>query len=786
MLLRPPLKTADLSPLPTLRPIPWMVSIGLAMAFPAWAAQPSLQPSWELSTTTPKAGRSQPGFLIADHIEGQTDETMIARGHVELRKRGNLMWTDELTYWPLDDIVEAKGNVRVKQGGNEFAGPFMRRNLTDMTGYFEHPSYLIRREIKRKQDQQNMAPGVIGLNKDVPDVRVAIGSGDAEKLDFIGENHLSLKQATYSSCRPDQRDWYLRSSELDLNYDADNGQSTHSRVYFKDVPILYWPSISFPLNQARRSGFLPPTFVATTKDGMDVTIPYYLNLAPDYDLLLKPRLIGQRGNQLGAELRYQDYNYRGELRFETLNDSKYGDVRQAYNLNHIQNLGQGVMANVQWNGVSDGDYFNDLSTSLIQTSQVVVPRQITLTYAPSPWIVTTTRYLTYQVLKSDVTKPYTLEPQIHLVGRQPDFYGTDLQLTGQFTQFSHPTNVQGRRMVAYPQITIPYESPAYFFRPKFGIHGTQYELNTQGLGNASESRVLPTFTLDTGAVFERNTTFGGRATIQTLEPRLYYVNIPYKDQSRLPVFDSAVADFNFAQIFSENRYLGYDRISDANQLTGAVATRLIDEKTGAERMKAMIGQRYYFSKQQVTLNSIYPNMPTEVARLDNFSSIIAAFSGLVAYRTYLESAWEYSYKEQNTMRYSVGARYQPSYGKVLTATYRFNRDQATLTNQIDQYDIAGQWPLSGRWYLVGRYNYSLQDKRTLETIAGFEYNAGCWMARVVTQKIETTAGQPNTVLFFQLELNDFGALGTNPIQTLRRSIPGYGKINEVDAGSLIQ
>lgn len=751
-------------------------------------AEAALQRSYDLfdRSQKPVTAREAPGFLLADQLEGQTDDQMVARGNVELRQSNSQIWSDQLTYWPLQDEVEAKGNVRFHQGGNRFYGPYLKRNLTDMTGYFDQPNYVIRREIRRKQNTQNLAPGVIGLDKDIPDVRIALGTGKAEKITFLSEQHLLMTSATYSSCRPEKLDWYMRSSSIDLNYDENNGQSKHSTIFFKDVPILYWPSMSFPVNNARRSGFLPPTFMSSTRDGMDLTIPYYLNLAPDYDLMLMPRHIGQRGTQLGGEFRYLDYNYSGFLRFENLDDKKFGANRQAYSLAHTQNLGKGLSTSVQWNGVSDADYFTDLSTRLVQTSQTHLPRQILLTYAPSPWITTSTRYLSFQTLRQDVSKPYTLEPQINLSGRNPYFYGADLMLLGQITQFSHPTQVQGQRWVVYPQISLPYESPAFFFRPKLGLHATQYSLNTQNVGSSTQTRALPIFSIDSGLRFERDIQLAGRNVIQTLEPRLYYVNIPYKNQFNLPVFDTAIADFNFAQIFSENRYLGHDRINNANQLTAAVTTRLINPETGAERMKAMLGQRYYFEPQKVFLNSVYPNTPIEAAQQENFSSIIGAFSGLVAYRSYLESAVEYSHRQEKIMRYALGGRYQPGVGKVISATYRFNRDQITLVSQIEQYDIAAQWPLFGRWYAVGRYNFSIKSNRALETITGFEYNAGCWMARVVAQKLHIIEDKPNTILFFQLELNDFAQLGTNPLQLLRRSIPGYGKINEMDSGSLIQ
>ena len=280
-------------------------------------------------------------------------------------------------------------------------------------------------------------------------------------------------------------------------------------------------------------------------------------------------------------------------------------------------------------------------------------------------------------------------------------------------------------------------------------------------------------------IFERDVEWFGKGHIQTLEPRLYYVNIPYRDQSKIPLFDTALSDFNFAQIFSENRYSGYDRINDASQLTLAMTSRLLSGENGSEQFKAMVGQRYYFKPQRVAITG-------ETTRQENFSNLVAAVNGLIAPKTYMDLAWEYNYRDRISDRYAAGVRYQPDLGKVLSASYRYTRDPLTSSTTVDQVDIAGQWPLSPRWYAVGRYNYSLRDSKVLESIAGLEYNAGCWAVRLVGQRLAAISGSPNDTLFFQLELNDFGSIGTNPIGLLRRSIPGYGKINELpESGSLL-
>jgi LPS-assembly protein len=374
-----------------------------------------------------------------------------------------------------------------------------------------------------------------------------------------------------------------------------------------------------------------------------------------------------------------------------------------------------------------------------------------------------------------------------MVGFKPNVLKTDISLLGQYSRFVNPDKIEGDRFVLYPQVSLPIVHPAFQITPKVGVHMTHYSLSNMdkfansGMTEAppsSISRTLPVVSLDATATFERESKWLDTDYIQTLEPRLYYVKIPYKDQSKIPVFDSGLSDFNFAQIFAENRYSGLDRINDANQLTAALTTRFLDANTGVERFKAMVGQRYYFKPQQVTITG-------ETARADDFSHLVAAVNGLVWPKVYADAAWEYDYRNNVNDALSLGMRYQPELGKVISASYRYTRDQLTGTSTVDQFDLAGQWPLGSKWYAVGRYNYSLHDSKVLETIAGIEYNAGCWAARFVAQHLGATSGTASNTFYFQLELNDFGSIGANPIGTLRRTIPGYGKTNELPNSSLL-
>jgi LPS-assembly protein len=744
-----------------------------------------------------KKDDSYPLFIVASRIEGQNDEVVEAEGDVELRRAGSLLFADKATYRTLEDEVEATGNVRFLQDGAEVSGPHLRIKLTEQIGAMENATYSILRDapsrfygpkklVTRVASNNLNTSGVpmmltvadsYGLPTQAPPRQIEV-NGQAERIDFEGENHYTLVDSSYSTCKPEQTDWYLKTSETKLDFDRKEGEAKNATLWFGNTPIFYSPTISFPLSGQPRSGVLYPNYSTSTRSGLDFTLPYYWNIAPNYDLTLFPRYMSKRGFQLGAEARYLEHNFQGNIRLEYLpNDEMKDRSRYAYRIEHQHDLGRDVSAQIDWNGVSDDFYWQDMSSRLLRTSQAQLRRQLQLTYAPSPWLQGSIQVLRHQTLQLDpsIKRPYFIEPQLNIVGYKPDVLKMDFSMIGQYSRFTHADlgKDQGDRFVFYPQLSLPIVNPAFQITPKLGLHISQYSLDraTAGLPDTI-SRTLPTFTLDSSMVFERDVEWFGKGHIQTLEPRLYYVNIPYRDQSNIPLFDTALADFNFAQIFSENRYSGYDRINDANQLTLALTTRLLSSESGAEQFKAMIGQRYYFKPQRVAITG-------ETTRQDDFSNLVAAVNGLVAPKTYMDVAWEYNYSERTSDRFSAGVRFQPDLGKVLSASYRHTRDPLKMTSTVDQIDIAGQWPLSAQWYGIGRYNYSLRDSRVLETIAGVEYNAGCWAVRVVGQRLAAISGTPNDTLFFQLELNDFGSIGTNPIGLLRRSIPGYGKINEL-------
>lgn len=698
-------------------------------------------------------------YIKADQIHGRDEVETVAAGNVEMERIGSTLTADHLTYWPLDDEMEAVGNVHLVRDQDEISGPRMRLKVQENLGFFEQPTYQITR----------LPP----LGGAAASRQPVTGAGEAERIDFEGEGLYRLLGATYSTCKPPNRDWYARTEELSLDYNREEGEARKATLMFKDTPILYAPWIGFSLNNQRKSGLLAPTFGSTSNSGMELTVPWYWNIAPNMDATISPRVMARRGLQLNTEFRYLQSSYNGIARVEYLpKDNITGERRDAYSLQHYQDLGHGFSGSINVNGASDNTYFTDLSSRLSVVSQTNLLRQGTLSYGGGWWnaSLTAQRYQTLQDPAAPVAVPYYRLPQLLVSAARPDLpLGMNFNFTGEYVNFSHPTDVTGKRLLLYPQLSLPLQTAAFFVTPKVGAHLTRYNLSQQATGVPDQiSRSLPMASVDAGMVLERSVDWFDHAVTQTLEPRLFYLYVPSRDQSQIPVFDSANVDFNFAQIFSENRYGGSDRIGDANQVTAAVVSRLIDPNTGAEMMRAALGERFYFSDQQVTL-------PGETPRGDRKTDVLAALSGRVLPRTYLDLGWQYSPAFSRTERLNVGGRYQPETGKVFNAGYRYTRDQ------LGQVDFSGQWPLFGGWYGVGRYNYSTKENRVIESLGGLEYDGGCWVLRLVAQRLATQTSKATSSFFVQLELNGFARIGSNPLDMLKRSVPGYGVINQPTA-----
>jgi LPS-assembly protein len=596
--------------------------------------------------------------------------------------------------------------------------------------------------------------------------------GTADVLHIQDSQHFSLDNATYTTCPAGNQDWQMNMSELEIDRDRQIGVAHSASVDFKGVPILYTPWMDFPLNQQRMSGFMAPTFGSTTKGGIELTLPYYWNIAPNFDATVAPREITKRGLMLNNEFRYLEPSYRGELHVDVLpNDSLAKSNREHYSLLHSQSLANSLSGYVNYNRVLDDAYFRDLGNAVNVTSQANLLQESGLNYNTGAWtaVARVQRYQTLQDPAAPIVAPYARLPQLTLNARQ-DYAGANVGFASEYVDFSHPTLVNASRLVINPSVSYPLVSkPAYYVTPKVAVHSTYYAMGANNVGSLQNtSRTLPIISVDSGVAFDRELNLSGADYVQTFEPRAFYVYVPYKDQSLLPVFDTSQADFNFTNIFIENRFFGSDRIGDANQVTLAATSRLQEQNTGAERLKVILAERFSSITPQVNL--VAPTNST------GKSDILLGASGRVTNPLSLDSLVQFDPNQSHTQLYNMAAHYRPEPGKVLNLNYRFQR------NTLRSVDFSTQWPLSNRWHAVGRWNYSFPDQRILDSIAGLEYNQSCWTLRLVAQHFTTALKESNNIFFVQLELNDFiNVSGSDPLILLKQSVPGYTKLTDKTA-----
>ncbi|MDR1424514.1 MAG: LPS-assembly protein LptD [Azoarcus sp.] len=722
--------------------------------------------------------------ISALRIHGTQSIDMVAEGEVELQRDALTLTADRLTYRDPTDEVVAEGNVRLRQGDSaELSGPSASLIVGMRTGEFVEPKYSMSRE--RPPSEEGGAP------------RRVSGSGQADLIRLEGENQYRARNATWSTCAAPP-DWYIKAGDLELDYDREIGTARDSTVVFKEVPFFWLPWAEFPLVGQRHSGLLPPTMEQSTKTGFGLTLPYYWNIAPNYDMTLTPRYMSRRGVQMGAEARYLGATYNGTMRGEYLpHDRISGESRSLGALQHRQWLLPSLYASLDLNAVSDDAYFEDLSTRVSMSSKVNLLREARLIYTGGGWWNASLLAQSYQTLLPDpedpdpVKTPYRRLPQVALnATRAGEFRGLigpglDLGWQSEFVRFTHPDadRANASRWTAYPQVSLPLRWPGFYITPKIGVHLTRYDIEReQAMPDMREqiTRSAPIFSLDTGLTFERQTSLFGRDYAQTLEPRLYYLKVPYRRQDDIPLFDTSRYDFGFAQIFSENLYTGGDRIADANQITATITTRLIDSSSGTERLRVLLGQRYYFDDQRVTLNytdELGSLQDLETPRTSKRADMLLGLGTRVGRHSMIESLWQYNPRDYRTERYTATWRYNPSHARAFNISYRYEYD---ILRDID---ISGQWPLWGQWHGVARLTHSLKDKRLTEAIAGLEYNGGCWVLRMGGHRYATREDEYNNSYFLQLELNDFTSIGTggNVVNMIKRSVPGYGKINESSA-----
>jgi LPS-assembly protein len=702
--------------------------------------------------------RDSAKFLEADHIEGQADKSVVATGNVKLRQRGANIRADRLEYSSADQVAVATGSVTLERAGDTATGPRLRFELENDTGRMESPVF----EFPKTGDRRTASRGL------------------AASATFAENRKSSLERAEYTSCPAPRDDWFIRVRTLDIDGALNVGTALDTTVYFLGVPLLYTPYLTFPLDNKRRSGFLSPTLGTSGRSGFDMALPYYWNIAENRDATITPKVYTKRGLQLGTEFRYLGESYSGQLDGEYLPHDRVVDGdRYFIGVRHNQVLLPGLQFAVSAQKVSDDDYFRDLSTRIAATSQTNLPRDAVLQYDDDIWSLSA-RVLGYQTLQdpsspTPVPIPYKIAPRLFASGEQKDVAGFDWQLFGEVSNFRHPTLVNGQRAILHPSISYPMRRSYGYIVPRLGYHFTRYALEQNSAGLEDATRSLPISSVDAGMFFDRQMTWGERAFQQTLEPRVFYLHVPYRDQSHLPNFTTAERDFNFAQIFTENRFVGGDRVGDANQLTVALSSRLIESETGLERFRAALGQVIYFTPPRVTLGEPAPDAKS--------SDVVAFASSQMSPSVGLDFALQYTPNLSRSQKLNLAAHYTPVPGSVLNAAYRYARGSIDSTDPsrsgIEQVDVSTQWPITRNLAGLARLNWSLLDNKTLEGLVGFEYNAGCWQLRAVAHRFISATQQYSTSFQIQLELSGLSRIGINPLETLRQNISGYRRSDEI-------
>ncbi len=708
------------------------------------------------------------------------------------------------------EITSFFGNVKMSRADQKITADKASYNTVSQTMDLQGHIFYTENEISFHSDT-----AVLNLSTDEARLRNTLfisPSGPLRgKADVVYRDSKVLsryKNAAFTSCRPGNQDWVVHAGRFKMNKQSGLGSAKHAWLEFKGVPVFYTPYIAFPLDDRRMTGFLAPKYGGNNKDtGFDLSIPYYWNIAPNYDLTVWPRFMTKRGAMLGGEFRYQSkiseqITTAGSVGVEFLpydllrEDQRYSGTFR----NHTQ-FTPNLLADVDLNYVSDKEYFDELSDSLgmrgfsqpqgftntLQgiTQDRFLQSQASLRYS-GKGISFVTRAESYQTIDNDVqesAKPYYKLPEVTLnLSHSFEEWPVDVGMENEYINFYRKSRTSGHRFNIKPFVTIPIESAGAFLRPKFSLQYTQYYLdNLESKKDKNFTRVLPIVSVDSGLIFERDFEFSDSGFLHTIEPRLFYLYIPKKNQDKVTIFDSAEYDFSYGSLFRENRFSGNDIVQDANQVTLAVSSSVIDSETGVERLKLSVGEILYFRDREVSLSG--------APETYGWSNLVAELSGQLTDNWSFSSGIQWNPAINDVTRGHAEIRYrnlnQP--GHIINLGYRYRREQDEIdkVKNIIQTDASFRWPIYDNWFAVGRWQYSLKHEKTKDSFLGLEKENCCWRFRIIWRRYTNSLNDPEDTdsfgqmeegFFVQMELKGFGAFGNNADEFLERNLNGYQKI----------
>jgi len=678
--------------------------------------------------------------ISANEAQRIGQETYLFKGQVHLHAQDQSLITDEANYNEGTGDLLANGNIYYRKKVLELQGSRANINLQRGEGKIDDVNFMLMDRHTR---------------------------GSASSAELKGSEKTILYDVDYTSCNPGNNDWMLKSSSVSLNHTNGTGSARNVVLSFMRVPFFYFPYISFPITNERKSGFLTPSFTHSTSSGNEIELPYYINLSPSTDATFKPHYYSRRGTQLGGELRYLGSHSNGQVDLEYLPDDRvYNDQRGMLSYNHHGWMNSDLYNEVDFNIVSDDQYFEQLGNSLSISSITQLQQKIGIHYSGRIWDGSAV-IQGYQTIDSTIPAsdlPYRRLPQLTLSRKEPSQPDEiNLLFSSDYTHFSRYDRPSGKRLDLRPGLSFPLTSAGYYLIPKLSWYQTYYQMDEPVPGYGTElSRGVPVMSIDSGLILERR--IGDLHRIQTLEPRLYYLRIPYREQSQLPLFDTGLPDFTYFRLFADNRFNGIDRIGDTHQLSVALTTRLLNPENGRELLNAGIGRIYYARDRRVTLAGGPPDTQSS-------SEILAILQAAITSDLNVSSDLRWDSQQHDVSRSNIQLRYHPQGDRqILNLSYRYSE------SQLKQSDISFLWPLARQWHMVGRWNYSYPQSQTLESFAGLEYRSCCWAVRLASRRyLSGASGDYENAVYLQLELKSLTSIGDPIEKMLEDGILGYQK-----------
>ena len=671
--------------------------------------------------------------LTTGNADIQAGGDAVFEGPVEVRSRGRLLRAGEADYDGDSGTFDTRGGVEFIEEGSRFAGEAARYNTR--TGQLD---------LDGAEFQVNETP--------------ARGSADRIRIDKSGQ--IKFSDVTYTSCPPGNNDWRLTARSIKLDQESGMGTARQATLRFKGVPFLYVPYFTYPINDERKTGLLFPTIGSTDSSGFEFTQPVYWNIAPNYDMTIAPRYMSKRGLQLGTEGRILTESNDIELWLDYLpSDDRTNEDRWQYDLNINTKLPAGWRATTTATGVSDDDYYEDLSTRQQATSRTHLVREINFERYDEVWDMRgrLQGYQTIDPLIAQSDEPYLQLPQFVASGIWRDSkFGMDYRLDAEANYFYRQDSVTGARLHIKPGAELPMQRGGLYIRPAVALDVTGYSLQDTAPGaDDTPGRVAPIASIDAGAVFERSV---GDGYMMTLEPRALYAYVPFRGQNDIPVFDTIRPDLNLIQLYRTNQFIGLDRLSDTNQISIGVTSRVFGFADGRELITATIGQTLFFEGSEVVL-------PGELPVDDNSTDYIAELDVSIWEKWSIDARYQYDTDTNSSARTSLRVRYRPENNAAINIAYRYARDS------LEQTDFSFSYPIGSEWTIIGRYNWSIPDSKALDRLLGVEYSGCCWGISLLSRRtVARSTGDTDSSFALQFSLKGFSNFGSRTASELQRDI----------------